>query len=600
MIITRKLLDSGLMSRHLFSLTLALIVFSSALSPLIINIEAIPNPTIDITIAYTHDMHGHLYSEWTGTECSGGMPLLSTKVQDLRALRPTLLFDCGDVMSGGYVNDINNGLPMIEVMNSIGYDAMALDNHEFDPGTTALKAMITAADFEVLSANVDWPGTPKPLPYSIETVANYDIGVVGLSTSFWYAPDEVTFSNQVTAVNAAVAELEGLGIDFIVLLGCLSTSIASSVTGIDLLVKAGGSVQTIGSTLVVPSVGSYVSGLGVLDLTIDTSDGTIDTYSFSSPALDSPLEPDEAIVSIIDTWNAPLAPTIDAAVGYFDSYQSTGSLGVMLAEAILEQTGADVGTYNLGGVRQSIDSGFITYRDLYHTEPFFNFVATVDLKGSDVTSVIGSNFYATSISTFEPDTWYTVGSSNFSITGFENSYTSDAINRQDFVSDTVVDAFASYLSNEYPIGRPDLLTVIDECTSSVSALPSSYLFGGTASALRSLINGEMSSARIALTAEDDVSAIDHLTTSISLIETHVSVSCPQRWLTTNLGNIIDNLDIATTITSSTPTTTGATTIDSISPPPTDTGVLSPWTPVLVIEIVAIVLVLVLFYKSKRS
>ncbi len=586
------------MSRHWFTLTLALIVFSSILTPLIINADSFQDPTIDITIAYTHDMHGHLYSEWTGTECRGGMPLLSTKVQELRALRPTLLFDCGDIMSGGAVNDINNGLPMIEVMNEIGYDAMAIDNHEFDPGTGALKNMIDAADFEILSANVDWPGTPKPLPYSIETVAGYDIGVVGLSTSFWYAPDEVTFANQAAAANAAVDDLQAQGIDFVILLGCLSSSLASSVAGLDILVK-GGALETINNTLVVPSAGSYANGLGVLDLTIDTTDGTIDTYSFSSQALDSPLVPDEAIVTLIDSWNAPLTSYLDGAIGYFNTFQSTGTLGIMLAEAILRQTGADVATYNGGGVRESIDSGFVTYRDLYHTEPFFNFVATVDLKGSDVTSVIGSNYYATDIGSFEPDTWYTVASSNFSITGFENSYTSDAINRQDYVSVSVVDTLANYLSSEYPITRPNLLTVIDDCTSSVTSLPSSYLFGGTASALRALINGELVAARTAIVANDDVLALDHLTTSIAYIETHVSVSCPERWLTVNLENIIDNLDLTTTSTS-TSTTTGPTITDSTSPTPTNPGPLSPWTPVLVIELIAVVLVLALFYRSKRG
>jgi 2',3'-cyclic-nucleotide 2'-phosphodiesterase (5'-nucleotidase family) len=530
------------------------------------------------------------------------MPLLSAKVQALRAIRPTLLFDCGDIMSGGAVNDFNNGLPMVEVMNAIGYDAMAIDNHEFDPGTGALKNMIDAADFEILSANVDWPGTPKPLPYSIETVAGYDIGVVGLSTSFWYAPPEVTFANQVASVDAAIVDLQGQGIDFIILLGCLSSSLASSVSGIDVLVK-GGALETIGNTLVVPSTGSYASHVGVLDLTIDTSAGTIDSYSFSSQALDAPLVPDETIVTLIDTWNDPIVDAVDTAVGYFDSYQSTGSLGIMLAEAILQQTGADVATYNNGGVRESIEGGFITYRDLYHTEPFFNFVATVDLKGSDVTSVIGSNYYATSLSSFEPNTWYTVASSNFSITDLERSYTSDAINRQDSLSVSVVNTLASYLSGEYPITRSDLLNVIDDCRSSVTSLPSSYMFGGTASALKSLINGELLNAKSALVAEDDVLALDHLTTSIALVDTHVSVSCPQRWLKTNLENIIENLVIATTtITTPTtsPSTTSAPTTGTTSPPTTDSGVLSPWTPVLVVELVAVVIVLAYFIRSRRG
>ncbi|MFW9837888.1 MAG: bifunctional metallophosphatase/5'-nucleotidase [Candidatus Thorarchaeota archaeon] len=585
------------MSHRQFVLVLTLLVFSTSLSPMIIVGESLQDTTIDITIAYTHDLHSHLYSSWTGTECSGGMTLLSTKIQELRALRPTLLFDCGDIISGGGVNDINNGLPMVEVMNTIGYDAMALDNHEFDPGTPALKAMINAADFELLSANVDWPGNPKPLPYSIETIAGYDIGVIGLSTSFWYAPDEVTFADQVTSVNNAVTDLQGQGIDFIILLGCLSTSIASSVTGIDLLVKAGGSVQTIGNTLVVPSVGSYANGLGILDLTIDTTTGTIDSYDFSAPSLGAPLDPDETIVSMIDIWNAPLSSYLDEAFGYFDSYQSTGSLGVMMAEAILRFTEADVGTYNSGGVREAINRGFITYRDLHHTEPFFNYVATVDLKGSDVTSVIGSNYYYTEITSFDPDTWYTVASSNFSVTFFERTYTSGAVNRQDYPSETVVDTFASYLTNEYTIMRSDLLSVIDDCMSSVSSLPNSYMFGGTASTLRDMISNQLGYARNAMETNDDLDTIDHLSTAIDLIDVHVSVSCPVRWLNTNLENIIDILDVSISSTFSSPPTsiTSPTTTETSIHPPPDAHPLSPWSLVVVVELLILATVIVYYF-----
>jgi len=560
------------MRRFWNSIILMVLVFSIALPHAIIEADALQETTIDITIAYTHDVHGHLYSDWTGTQCSGGMSLLSTKIQELRALRPLLLFDCGDIMSGSPVNDFNNGLPIIEVMNAIGYDAMALDNHEFDPGTNALKSMIDAADFEVLSANVDWPGSPKPLPYSIETVAGYDIGVIGLSTSFWYAPEEVTFADQATAAQAAVTELQGLGIDFIILLGCLSSSLASSVSGIDVLVKASGP-EIIGNTLVVPSVGSYASAVGVLDITIDTSDGTIDGYSFSSHTLGSSLDPDENIVSIIDSWNAPLAEHLDTAMGYFDTFQDGNALGNHLANAILQQTSADVAVYNFGGIRDTIDSGFITYRDLYRTEPFFNFVATVDLKGSDVVSVIGSNFDATDITSFEPDTWYTVASSNFSITSFERSYTSDAINRQDYPSVSVVDTLAEYLSGEYPITSPDLLEAIDDCRSSVSALPDSYLTGETPADLRSQINDDLLDARNALVVDNNTLAGTILLTSIDSIDTHVNVSCPNRWLTTNLVNILEYIGYPTTPLTTTSSMQTSTTITTTTT--TDTPYIPP-------------------------
>ncbi len=568
------------------TLPLILMFLITIFSPLVLIVDS-QDPTVDITIAYTHDLHSHLYSEWTGTQCSGGMPLLSTKIQELRALRPTLLFDCGDTLSGSPVNDLNGGIPMIEVMNEIGYDAMALDNHEFDQGVGNLQNMIDTADFEVLGVNVDWPGSPKPLDYSIESIAGYEIGVIGLSPSFWYAPDEVTIIDQAAAANDAVVELQDLGIDFIILLGCLSSSLASSVSGIDIIVQAKtGGLQTIGDTLCVPSVGVYSSQVGVLDLTINTNDGTIDSYSFSAHSLDSPLEPDESIVSIIDTWNIPLAPNLDLAVGYFDSYQSSSDLGVKLSNAVLQETGADVGTYNHGGIREAIDQGFVTYRDIYRIEPFFNTISTIEVQGSDVESIIGSNYYSTLISSFEPGTWYTVASTNFSVTYYENTYTTSS--RHD-LSTTIVDTFADYVSSEYPVTSEDLLSIIDECKSSVSSLPDSYLTGGVASTLKVQIDDQLSDARDALVGNDENLAYDHLVTAIDLVETHVNVSCPKRWLATNINNVIASLEITTT------TSTSSLTTITTSPPPEEAWFILPWIPLLVI-IVIIPPILIIYSK----
>ena len=359
--------------------------------------------------------------------------------------------------------------------------------------------------------------------------------------------------------------------------------------------KAGGSVQTIGNTLVVPSVGQYVTELGVLDLTIDTTDGTIDAYGFTHPALESPLIPDETIVSIIDTWNAPLATYLDKAMGYFDSLQSQASLGLMMAEAILQQTSADVGVYNFGGVRESIGRGFVTYRDLHHTEPFFNFLATVELKGSDVDSVISSNYYSTSIGSFDPDTWYTVASSNFTITDIERQYTSGAVNRQNYHSATVVETLANYISREYPVNRPDLLTVIDDCLVTISSLPDGYWTGGTPSSFRVELNEKFLDARDELVIGDNQTAYSNLLTSIETIGSHVGVSCPRRWLTTNLVNIMDFLGLS--ISATTTQSTSAT--DSTSP--NGSVIISPWTPVVVVELfILAAIVLFYFWNFKRT
>jgi len=518
--------------------------------------------TIDITVAYTHDIHGHLYPRWSSGSCSGGMARLSTKVQQLRTVRPVLLLDCGDILSGGATNDHNDGIPMVEVMNSIGYDAMALDNHEFDQGFTTLSGMIQAADFDVLSANTEWPGTPQAADYSIEEVAGYQIGIIGLTPSFWYAPDDVMFADLAESASNAVSELEAQGVNFIIILGCVGSSLANSVPGVDLIVKGGG-LEMIGGTLSLPSVSSYGSALGVLNLTINISQGTIEAYYFSSQGLDSTLEPDPVVEAIIDGWDAPLSEYLDTPVGYFDTYLSSSSVGPLLAEALWQQTGADVGVYNAGGVREGIDSGFITYRDLYHVEPFFNFVATIDAPGWIAEQIVGNNYHAPSITAFEPETTYTIASSNFSITSFERSYESDLSNRRNMVGTSVVEALATHLSDVFPVEMPDLQDALSETKDVISSLPDEALTGGVPSDLRSTMNNELTSAQFALSEEDVADAVSHVRTAVDLVSDHVVTSCPNRWLMITLNCIIYGLDVTSPTTpsdaTSTPTTTTPTT-----------------------------------------
>jgi 2',3'-cyclic-nucleotide 2'-phosphodiesterase (5'-nucleotidase family) len=581
------------------SLAIVLVLaFSLSYLPLPIAAQA---GQIEITIAYTHDMHSHMLPKWTPAGCSGGMAQLSTKVDELRALRPVLLLDCGDIISGGAINDLNDGLPMIEVMNAIGYDAIALDNHEFDQGVPVLQGMINTADFDILSANVDWPSTPKAAPYSIETLDSYDIGIIGLTPSFWYAPNEVTFTNLAASANAAVTELESQGVNFIVVLGCVSSSLANSLTGVDLIVKASGP-EYINGVLVVPSVSSYAFGIGALDLTIDTAAGTIIDYSFSEHSIDSSLEPDNEITAIIDGWDEPLADELDRPIGYFSTEQMKSDMGIHLAEAIRDHTGADIATYNLGGVRDNVDSGFVTRRDLYHVEPFFNFVSTLDLPGSVVQSIMGGNYYATDISSFDPGTIYTVGSSNFSITSFERSYPGDATNRKDDVSQSVVSTLADYIGTEFPITNTEVLIVIGSVINAISGLLDSELGAGDPSNLRTTMIDMLIEAESAIIQGTEGLALYNVEDVAEMVSTHVTASCSKRWLSTNLYGILVSLGGPRTPTAG--TSSSQTTMPTYTPPygrnPIEFLFSSPWTIVVIIEITAIVLIFVIGKFAARK
>ena len=60
------------------------------------------------------------------------------------------------------------------------------------------------------------------------------------------------------------------------------------------------------------------------------------------------------------------------------------NLGMLVARAMLERTGADLAVMNSGGLRDSLPAGRITYRDLLKVQPFSNQIAVVRMSGADL------------------------------------------------------------------------------------------------------------------------------------------------------------------------------------------------------------------------
>ena len=56
----------------------------------------------------------------------------------------------------------HRGKDTSQLMNFVGYDAMALGNHEFDDGEETLAAFLSATKFPVISANIDASGFRRP------------------------------------------------------------------------------------------------------------------------------------------------------------------------------------------------------------------------------------------------------------------------------------------------------------------------------------------------------------------------------------------------------------------------------------------------------
>ncbi|MEO5727254.1 MAG: metallophosphoesterase, partial [Byssovorax sp.] len=156
--------------------------------------------TVEITLVGTSDLHGRL----------AALPVLGGYLGVLRQKNPggVVLVDAGDMFQGTLESNSNEGEAVIEAYKKLGYDAVAIGNHEFDYGPVgeastvhknakagpesdprgAIKARAAQATgaFPMLAANLlendrplDWPNVA---PSVLITKQGVKIGIIGVST----------------------------------------------------------------------------------------------------------------------------------------------------------------------------------------------------------------------------------------------------------------------------------------------------------------------------------------------------------------------------------------------------------------------------------
>ncbi|WP_054284993.1 bifunctional UDP-sugar hydrolase/5'-nucleotidase UshA [Gulbenkiania mobilis] len=171
--------------------------------------------TYRLTILHTNDHHGHF---WKNADGEYGLAARKTLVDRIRAEVKaqggyTLLLDGGDVNTGVPESDLLDAEPDFKGMNKLGYDAMAVGNHEFDKPLSVLKKQARWADFPLLSANVYQGGQRLFKPYQIFNLGGIKVAVMGLTTDDTWKlvnPDNikgVEFRNPVEEASRLVPEL---------------------------------------------------------------------------------------------------------------------------------------------------------------------------------------------------------------------------------------------------------------------------------------------------------------------------------------------------------------------------------------------------------
>jgi len=150
-------------------------------------------PRAHVVILGTTDMHGRIFpiDYYTNKYDNVGIAKVATLVKEARKSDPDLLLvDSGDTIQGTpleYFHNKRNNTPidpMMQSMNALHYDSMAVGNHEYNFGLKVLEKARGEAKFPWLSANTYNKGTATThyQPYIVKEVNGVRVGVLGLTT----------------------------------------------------------------------------------------------------------------------------------------------------------------------------------------------------------------------------------------------------------------------------------------------------------------------------------------------------------------------------------------------------------------------------------
>lgn len=392
--------------------------------------------TYKITILHTNDHHGRF---WQNKNGEYGMAARKTLIDAIRKEVAAngghlLLLSGGDINTGVPESDLQNAEPDFLGMKKIGYDAMALGNHEFDNPIEILKKQKKWAGFPFLSANVVKKSNGKPLfkSHIVKKYQGLKIAIIGFTTKDTEIIGNpeflqgLSFLDPIEVGKTLIPKLKKKN-DIVIAVTHMGhyqdgnyggnapgdVSLARNTKGLDVII--GGHSQnplfepdTQNGTLILQAHewGKYV---GRLDLEYQAGELKMKNYRLIPVNLKKKVKNAEGktervhieqeIVADNDLENflkpyqeqgqTELQKQVGSSNGVFVGDRKfvrneETNLGNLIALAQMAKTDSDLAVMNSGGIRADMAEGTITYKDVLIVQPFANELCSVVLTGEEL------------------------------------------------------------------------------------------------------------------------------------------------------------------------------------------------------------------------
>lgn len=426
--------------------------------------------TYNITILHTNDHHGHF---WRNDYGEYGLAAQKTVVDNVRkevAAKggSVLVLSGGDINTGVPESDLQDAEPDFRGMNLIGYDAMAVGNHEFDNPLSVLRQQEKWAKFPFLSANIYQKSTNERLfkPWALFNRQDIKIAVIGLTTDDTAKignPEfftDIEFRKPADEAKLVIQELQQTEKPDVIIAATHmghydngehgsnapgDVELARSLPAGALTMIVGGHSQDpvcmasenkkqadyVPGTPCAPDQqngiwivqahewGKYV---GRADFEFRNGEMKLVNYQLipinlkkkitwdngqSERVLYAPQIPENPqMLSLLSPFQhkgqAQLGVKIGSVNARLEGDRSKvrfvqTNMGHLILSAQMARTGADFAVMSGGGIRDSIEAGDITYKDVLKVQPFGNTLVYVDMTGQEVAD------YLKAVAQMKPD-----------------------------------------------------------------------------------------------------------------------------------------------------------------------------------------------------
>lgn len=390
--------------------------------------------SVILKLYHTTDVHGNFFPfDFINNRPSqGSLARVSTYMNQQRELyNNTLLFDGGDLLQGQppvyYYNfvDVTSTHLCAATMNYIGYDAVAMGNHDIETGHAVYDRWLADCDFPVLGANILYKdGTPYLPPYRVFVKEGVKIAVVGMITQAIPAwlPENLwkglQFADIETTARQLIPEIQkkespdiivGLfhsGVKTAEVAGfkeSVGMEVAQQVPGFDVVFTGHDHTPFVekvanqaGDSVLVINPGPGANKISDVTIHVKLRKKKVIQKEVAGQIEDiSTLEPDAAYLDHFAAAYRKTEEYVNAEIGEFtetvsvqDAFFGPSAFIDLIHSLQLKLTKADLSLVAPLSMNAVINSGKTYMRDMFNLYKYENLLYTMSLTGKEVKDVL--------------------------------------------------------------------------------------------------------------------------------------------------------------------------------------------------------------------